>query len=233
MGSRMSGLRPLATLVGAWLAAASFMTRPASAATPCADPVAEAVSVQGTVEVQRSGRSSWEALAYKDAVCPGDAVRARERSRADFVMVNETILRIDQSTRVVFSAPVKEPFTLVTVISGAAYFISRTPRRFRVETPFVNAGVEGTEFLVRVEGGEAVLTVFEGRVAAENSGIAPSMSGGDAATQIGTVRPRSGSSQVDRSGRKRPRGSLASMTNGSFARVMAQNSASALPNSKS
>jgi len=144
------------------------MTAPAGAAPPCADPVAETVSVQGTVEVQRSGRSSWEPLAYKDAVCPGDAVRARERSRADFVLVNETMLRIDQSTRVVFSAPVKEPFTLVTVISGAAYFISRTPRRFRVETPFVNAGVEGTEFLVRVEGGEAVVTVFEGRVAAEN-----------------------------------------------------------------
>ncbi len=141
----------------------------AAAAPPCADPVAEAVSVQGTVEVRRSGRQSWEPLAYKDKVCPGDAVRALSRSRADFALVNETLLRIDQGTRVVFAMPDKEPFTLVTVLSGAAYFISRTPRRFRVETPFVNAGVEGTEFVVRVDGGETVVTVIEGTVAAENA----------------------------------------------------------------
>ncbi len=161
-------LRTLATIVGECLAAAALMADAAAAAPPCADPVAETVSVQGTVEVQRTGRSSWEPLAYKDTVCPGDAVRALERSRADFAMVNETILRIDQGTRVVFAKPDKEPFTLVKVLSGAAYFISRTPRRFRVETPFVNAGVEGTEFVVRVEGGQTVVTVFEGRVAAEN-----------------------------------------------------------------
>ncbi len=168
MDHRGHGLRPLARFAGAWLAAATLVTEPAAAAPPCADPVAETVSVQGTVEVQRSGQPSWAPLAYKDKICPGDAVRALSRSRADFAMVNETLLRIDQGTRVVFATPDKEPFTLVTVLSGAAYFISRTPRRFRVETPFVNAGVEGTEFVVRVNGGETVVTVFEGRVAAEN-----------------------------------------------------------------
>ncbi len=194
----MIGFRPLATVLCAWLAAAALPAGPAAAAPPCADPVAEAVSVQGTVEVQRNGSSSWEPLAYKHAVCPGDAVRAREHSRADFVLVNETILRIDQNTRVVFSSPITEPFTLVNVITGSAYFISRTPRRFRVETPFVNAGVEGTEFLIRVEGGETVVTVFEGRVAAENEagrivlgdGQTASARAGEAPTLRVEARPR-------------------------------------------
>ncbi len=168
MSCMTGGLRRRLRIAGTWLAAAALLSGTAAAAPPCADPVAEAVSIQGTVEVQRSGASTWVPLAYKDSVCPGDAVRALARSRADFALVNETLLRIDQGTRVVFSMPVKESSTLVTVLSGAAYFISRTPRKFRVETPFVNAGVEGTEFLIRVEGGQTVVTVIEGSVAAEN-----------------------------------------------------------------
>ncbi len=166
--TRTNDRRRLAWIAGAWLVAVALLAGTATAGPPCADPAGEAVSVQGTVEVRRSGASSWHPLAYKDTVCPGDAVRTLARSRADFALVNETILRIDQNTQVVFSAPVKESSTLVTVLSGAAYFISRTPRRFRVETPFVNAGVEGTEFLIRVDDGKTVVTVFEGKVAAEN-----------------------------------------------------------------
>ncbi len=198
MAHRIDDRRLLVKIAALWLVAAALMSGPAAAAPPCADPVAETVSVQGTVEVQRSGRPSWEPLAYKDTVCPGDAVRALSRSRADFALVNETILRIDQGTRIVFSMPVKEQSPLVTVLSGAAYFISRTPRRFRVETPFVNAGVEGTEFLIRVEGGETVLTVFEGRIAAENesgrvtlgSGQTASARAGEAPVLRVEARPR-------------------------------------------
>ncbi len=178
----MNFLRPLAKSAAAWIAVAALAAGRAVAAPPCVDPVAHAVSIQGTVEVQRSGGSAWEPVAYKDAICPGDAVRALARSRADFVLANETLLRIDQGTRVVFSMPVKDSPTLVTVLSGAAYFISRTPRKFRVETPFVNAGVEGTEFLIRVEGGQTVVTVIEGTVAAENEAGRVTLRGGQTAS---------------------------------------------------
>ena len=52
--------------------------------------------------------------------------------------------------------------TLIELIRGAILFFTRQPRSLDVQTPFVNAAVEGTEFLVRVEDDRAVITVFEG-----------------------------------------------------------------------
>ena len=49
---------------------------------------------------------------------------------------------------------------------GAGYFITRFPRKFRVPTQFVNAAVEGTEFLVSMRCSAASVAVFEGHVRA-------------------------------------------------------------------
>ena len=49
------------------------------------------------------------------------------------------------------------------------HFISRTPRSLEVKTPFVNAAIEGTEFVLRVQPRESTITVFEGQVAFANS----------------------------------------------------------------
>ena len=51
---------------------------------------------------------------------------------------------------------------------GAAYFFSRHPRALTINTPFVDAAVEGTEFLVRVEAERTLIIVFAGRVRASN-----------------------------------------------------------------
>ena len=54
-------------------------------------------------------------------------------------------------------------------IKGAAHFFSRLPKNLEVRTGFVNAGVEGTEFLVEVDDTRTTITVFEGKVLASNS----------------------------------------------------------------
>ena len=41
--------------------------------------------------------------------------------------------------------------SVVGLLEGAVYFFSRKPRVLEVDTPFFDAAVEGTEFLVRVE----------------------------------------------------------------------------------
>ena len=161
---------PFACILGS-LAVAAWgfppFSRPASAAT-CAPPIAVAVSVQGDVKVKHGNAGEWIPVRRKDAFCPGDILRVMERSRADLVLMNETTLRLDQTTEIAFTAPATKKDTWLDVLLGGAYFLSRTPRRFVVGTPFVNAGIEGTEFFVRVESDKTLVTVFEGRVAAAN-----------------------------------------------------------------
>jgi tetratricopeptide (TPR) repeat protein len=137
-------------------------------AVPCDPPIGVAVSVQGDVRVKHGGAGDWIPVRRKDAFCPGDVIRVMERSRADLFLMNETTLRLDQATEIAFSAPTKEKESWLDVLLGGAYFMSRTPRRFKVGTPFVNAGIEGTEYFVRVEKDKALMTVFEGKVTAAN-----------------------------------------------------------------
>ena len=142
-------------------------SRPALAET-CDPPIAVAVSVQGDVKVKHGKAGEWLPVHRKDAFCPGDILRVMERSRADLLLMNETTLRLDQTTEIAFIAPATKKETWLDVLLGGAYFLSRTPRRFVVGTPFINAGIEGTEFFVRAESDKTLVTVFEGKVTAAN-----------------------------------------------------------------
>ena len=164
--SKIRFVTGLALIVAVILAAPHF-SREAFAET-CEKAVAVAVSVQGEVNARKGGAAAWEPVRRKDSFCPGDAVRVMAQSRADLLLINETTLRLDQNTEIVFTAPERNKEFWLDVLLGGTYFMSRTPRTFRVHTPFVNAGIEGTEFFIGVEKDRALLTVFEGRVAAAN-----------------------------------------------------------------
>src|SRR4030067_413113 len=100
--------------------------------------------------------------------CPGYAPRTGARSRAALVLANETIVRLDQLTTLTLSGLDDQATSWVDLLHGAAHFLSRTPRALKVKTPYVNAGVEGTEFVVRADRDEGSVTVLEGRVRADN-----------------------------------------------------------------
>src|SRR5512134_3477580 len=177
---------------------AAFLPPDAESAQTCTPWAAKVVSVQGIVQAQSGGESSPRPVRFQETLCPGDTIRVLERSRADLLLPNETLLRLDQNTTVKFTEPEKERTSLIDLIIGAAYFISRTPRRFNVRTPFVNAGVEGTEFFARVGREETFLTVFEGRVLATNmeggilltSGMSGAAEAGKAPVLRFVARPR-------------------------------------------
>jgi len=134
----------------------------------CEKWVAKAVSVQGSVQTLRVGEKQWRTVRLNDTFCPGDRIRILKLSRADIILSNQAILRLDQNTTVTFSEPEKEKTLWVNLLNGAAYFFSRIPRSLKVFTPFVNAIVEGTEFYARVESDKTFLSIFEGQVAATN-----------------------------------------------------------------
>ena len=181
-GEMVATVRSVVRLGGlAAVALATLLFSSDAVAERCIQPVAVAVSVQGEVKTRRGDAADWKPVRRKDAFCPGDTVRVMELSRADLLLINETTLRLDQNTEIAFTGPEREKDFWLEVLLGGAYFLSRTPRSFKVHTPFVNAGVEGTEFFLGVERERTHMTVFEGRVTAENDAGKVTLAGGQSA----------------------------------------------------
>lgn len=170
---------------------------PAAVEAACEDWVATLVSVEGSVQARRAGTADWTAAAAGERYCLGDSIRALARSRGALVLRNDALLRLDQSTTVTFTGDAPTP-AWVDLLQGVAHFFSRLPRSLKVLTPFVNGTVEGTEFAVEVAADRASITVFQGRVNAENAtGQTTVASGqtvvarpGQPPTPVVTVRPR-------------------------------------------
>ena len=124
----------------------------AQAAVTCESKVAQIVSVQGVVELRRAGQTNWQQAAMNMSLCPGDMLRVRTRSRAALRLSNDSMLRLDQKTTISFPELAEDKATsLVDLFTGALHVLTRTPKPFKIRTPFVNAGVEGTEFSVKVK----------------------------------------------------------------------------------
>lgn len=130
--------------------------------------MAKAVSLQGIVEVQMAGETDWKPVRLNDIFCLKDTIRVQDQGRAAFLLRNESILRLDQKTTITFNGIEKERTFLLNIFNGSSHFFSRFPKSLKVYTPFVNAVVEGTEFLVKVERDHTFISIFEGRVAATN-----------------------------------------------------------------
>ena len=142
----------LAVLVGGL----AFLTssHKAGAQEPgCASPVGRIASVEGAVERRVAGSTDWRPAMIEQPLCAGDAVRTGAFSRAALALANDSVLRLDQGTTLeVGPAPVpdEEP-SVLGLIRGVIQVFSHRPRSLSITTPFVNAAVEGTEFLVAAE----------------------------------------------------------------------------------
>jgi tetratricopeptide (TPR) repeat protein/opacity protein-like surface antigen len=152
-----------------------------SAATTCEPWVARMVSVQGSVEVQRAGQTQWQPAQLNDTYCAGYRIQVGERSRADVALINQPVLRLDQNSTITLGGLKEQRTSLIDLVRGAAHFFSRVPRNLEVNTAFVNAGVEGTEFFIRVEDNQTFLSIFEGRVLASNQAGSLALASGQAA----------------------------------------------------
>ena len=140
-----------------------------NAATPCKLQVAQIVSMQGIIELRRVQETVWQQVSMNTTLCAGDMIRARSQSRAALRLSNDSMLRLDQKTSITFPELQEEKSTsLLDLFEGAIHIITRTPKPFKIRTPFVNASVEGTEFFVGVHENNAEVVVYEGRVSVSN-----------------------------------------------------------------
>jgi len=140
------------------------------AALNCGQSVAQIVSAQGKVESQQPDSNTWLNIEAHNELCPGDKIRTGKHSRATLQMRNESVITLEQATTLIFPPPFDDtPKWLAYLREGTAFFRSRQPQNLEVQTPFVNAVHEGTEFLVSVNSGQTAVTVFDGQVRAYNA----------------------------------------------------------------
>ena len=127
------------------------------------------------------GQTQWQPVRLNETYCAGDRIQVGEKSRADVALINQPVIRLDQDSTITLGGIKEERTSLIELIKGAIYFFSRLPRNLEIITAFVNAGVEGTEGLVKVDSDKTSISIFEGRVVAANQSGTLSITGGQSA----------------------------------------------------
>ena len=166
----------------------------------CSPVVGHLASFEGAVEVQRDGTDPWLDGRLGLPLCQGDSIRVGENARAAAALINGAVLRLDQNTamRLTNIAHAEEESSFLDLIVGAFQSLSRKPRKLAVNTPYLNATIEGTEFMLSAAPDRSQLIVFEGVVIATNDqgelvltqGQAAEAVPGAAPTSVVVVRPR-------------------------------------------
>jgi tetratricopeptide (TPR) repeat protein len=138
----------------------------AQAARSCEEWSAEVTSVEGRVQVRRNTTSAWMALVAGDRVCTDDTVRVEGSSRATLVLPDGGDIRLDENSILNLPEPPSAVGSLLELVRGLIHVISRDPRALSFRTPYANAGLEGTEFDIRVDDDERLteIVVLEGEV---------------------------------------------------------------------
>lgn len=163
----------------------------AQATSLCREEAAFIVSLQGIVELRRANEVQWQQAGMDTILCAGDSIRVRTNSRAALRLRNDGMLRLDQKTSLTFPPAQTEPGkSLLDLFEGAIHIITRTPKPFKVRTPFVNASVDGTEFYVGLEQDTAKVVVYEGKVTASNELGSVALSDHEAAIATRDQAPR-------------------------------------------
>lgn len=144
----------------------------AGSSRACEAWVARLASARGVVEAQVEADGPWRAARTGDRFCSDVSVRVGAASSAVLELANQTVVRLSEQSAVSFRRG-SQTTSVVGMQRGRGHFLSRTPQRFNATTPYLNAAIDGTEFLL-VAGGEAdQLTLFEGQVTAAGRTLKP------------------------------------------------------------
>lgn len=139
----------------------------ARAARSCNEWAATVSVVEGRVEVRRSETTAWVTLTSGDRVCTDDLVRVESSSRATLLLSDGGTIKLDEHSVLNLPEPPSGIGSLLELLRGVIHVISRDPRSLTFKTPYANAGLEGTEFDIRVDADERLteIVVLEGEVA--------------------------------------------------------------------
>jgi ferric-dicitrate binding protein FerR (iron transport regulator) len=159
-----------------------------ASAQNCSDWSATLFSLSGSVDLRRAGDDRWLPARFGDRLCIGDSVRAAPYARAALSLPDSVDISLDESTTVTVVRSEDDRRTWLDLLTGLINVISRDPRALRVTTPFANAGLEGTEFVVAVNATDTEVAVFEGEILLANAAGAVSIGPGQTSTaELGKI----------------------------------------------
>lgn len=116
------------------------------------------------MEKQGSDQSVWRQVEKNEYFCQGDRIRTRKHSRITLELGNQSLVTLEQNSVLVFPVMEQGSFQwLLELFQATAFFRSRSPHQLRIDTPFVNAVHEGTEFMIDVTEQQTEISVFDGR----------------------------------------------------------------------
>lgn len=154
----------------------------AGAVADCTDPAARVIATAGSVHRRVSLEGPWLSVVPEDRLCPGSQVRTGGESTALLRLPDSTLIRLDQHSTLTFPPPDMKGRRIVDTLKGAFSFFTRTRRGLDVRTPFVNAGVDGTEFIVAVGDDSASVLLLDGSLRVVSGGEALPLSAGESVT---------------------------------------------------
>jgi hypothetical protein len=96
------------------------------AAGGCKPWAAKIVSLQGHVEVNRTGKGHWQPVGLEETLCSEDTIRVQARSRTAILLSNQTLLRLDEYTTVTLPKIKPTKPSWLDLLKGGLHFISRT-----------------------------------------------------------------------------------------------------------
>jgi tetratricopeptide (TPR) repeat protein len=158
----------------------------AAAQPRCEVAAGSIVSAEGEISIlgQAGGLLQSVAAGTEPRLCPGEIVVVGARSRAALRLEDTgQVIRLDQGTTLRVLPPRRPGRPLLDLSRGIIELFSPGNRPLDVETPYVIAGVTGTEFFVLVDPSRRIaeVGVIDGRVGLENAQGRLSLAAGEAA----------------------------------------------------
>lgn len=145
-----------------------FPTGNATAAD-CGNPIGHLITVQGQVEISHPTSGGMTPATLNQPVCEKSRLITKAHSRATIKFHDHSDISLKENSSLNFE-PVQpgQPWPL-ELLKGWLHFLSPRPTQIEINTPYVNAGVRGTEFVLFAEHGTGTtLWVIDGKVEAYN-----------------------------------------------------------------
>ncbi len=182
-------MRQLSIVIG--VSAGALFCLPSNGWAACAAPIARIVSIDNAVQIKDASGPTYARATLNAPICQGDSIRVGEFSRATIAFLDSGLrLTIEQNSEFVMQPPRQAGRSFIDLVTGAILFFTRQ-RPLDVRTPFVNAAVEGTEFLIRVETDRTEVFVLEGTVAMTNDkGESLTLTGGQSGSALAGQAPQ-------------------------------------------
>lgn len=132
--------------------------------------VASVYSIEGSVQIRRTGESTWTDVTTQGDLFVGDTVRSGTDGAVAFTFVDGTLVRLGRLSAITFKEVLPSGSPVVSQSSGKAYYFSRGARNEpEIQAPLVNAAIYGTELVVDVSKGATTIDVLHGSIKASNS----------------------------------------------------------------